>query len=513
MEKFCPVFRPTPEEFASFSTYVRHVIEPKCLDIGMCKVVPPPGFFSRSYDDIDFTIPAPLTQHVAGKKGVFHVDLVERKSMSVADFRARPIHPPLGKSNAHVDADDVDAVERKFWKGLRPTMDPPTYGADVVGSFFGDDPAMSWNVNKLDTILRTVDLPGITQAMLYFGMWSAIFAMHTEDMELYSINFLHTGKPKIWYTVPPQHAARVERICQTMFPDEYMACQQFLRHKTSLISPSKMHEFDIPYCKAVQGPGEFIITFPRAYHQGFNTGFNIAESVNFATLRWIPRALEAKLCKCMPDNVTLDMDLFLTQLFTSFPLGHSHALEPDDWVFSCQCAKYASSVDSNVEVEDKWFECTQCKIWCHLGCRYPDLWSKQEDELPTTLLCHRCDATPPDDPATAMSPPPDMKRGGRKRDMCVKNAMIWIQSTPESVRQAKVVTVAGKFLRVHFKGEASVTDEWIPFDSASILGATTPPKRNKTKQPKPSLAKPAPKKAPKKTTLAISRRRKAPVAT
>jgi hypothetical protein len=36
-----------------------------------------------------------------------------------------------------------------------------------------------------------------------------------------------------------------------------------------------------------QDPGDFIITFPYGYHAGFNTGYNCAESTNFATLRWI----------------------------------------------------------------------------------------------------------------------------------------------------------------------------------------------------------------------------------
>jgi len=74
---------------------------------------------------------------------------------------------------------DYEAVERKFWKGLRPTMDPPTYGADIVGSLFRPEDNQAWNVNKLDTILRRVDLPGVTKAMMYFGMWRAMFAFHT----------------------------------------------------------------------------------------------------------------------------------------------------------------------------------------------------------------------------------------------------------------------------------------------------------------------------------------------
>lgn len=49
----------------------------------------------------------------------------------------------------------------------------------IKSSLFGDDAALSWNLNKLDTILRRIDLPGVTRAMLYFGMWRAMFAFHT----------------------------------------------------------------------------------------------------------------------------------------------------------------------------------------------------------------------------------------------------------------------------------------------------------------------------------------------
>lgn len=43
----------------------------------------------------------------------------------------------------------------------------------------------------------------------------------------------------------------------------------------------------------VQEPGEFIVTFPKAYHGGFSHGWNAAEAVNFATLDWLPYGLEA----------------------------------------------------------------------------------------------------------------------------------------------------------------------------------------------------------------------------
>ena len=44
-----------------------------------------------------------------------------------------------------------------------------------------------------------------------------------------------------------------------------------------------------------QQAGEFMVTFPYAYHAGFNHGYNCAESTNFATQRWIEYGKQAIL--------------------------------------------------------------------------------------------------------------------------------------------------------------------------------------------------------------------------
>ena len=52
----------------------------------------------------------------------------------------------------------------------------------------------------------------MTRSMLYFGSWRSMFGWHTEDMDLFSINFLHTGAPKLWYGIPVAQAERFENL-------------------------------------------------------------------------------------------------------------------------------------------------------------------------------------------------------------------------------------------------------------------------------------------------------------
>ncbi|XP_078115648.1 lysine-specific demethylase 4A isoform X2 [Sander vitreus] len=324
-------FNPSKEEFKDFSRYIAYMESQGAHKAGMAKVIPPKSWKPRrTYDDIDdLVIPAPIQQVVTGQSGLFTQYNIQKKPMTVHEFRKTS---NLDKfcNPRYVDFGEL---ERKFWKNL--TFNHPLYGADVSGTLYDpcDQPhsrpyslllnpsllqdVAEWNIGRLNTILDTVEnesgikIKGVNTPYLYFGMWKSAFAWHTEDMDLYSINYLHFGEPKSWYVVPPEHGKRLERLAKGFFPGNAQSCEAFLRHKMTLISPSILKKYGIPFEKVTQEAGQFIVTFPFGYHAGFNHGFNCAESTNFATQRWIDYGKQATLCSCRQDMVKISMDVFV----------------------------------------------------------------------------------------------------------------------------------------------------------------------------------------------------------
>lgn len=206
-------------------------------------------------------------------------------------------------------AERCEELERAYWKTL--TYAPPLYGADMPGSLF-DDSTTTWNLGKLENILDVLGtkIPGVNTAYLYLGMWKATFAWHLEDVDLYSINYLHFGAPKQWYSISQGDARKFEAAMKTIWPTDAKACDQFLRHKTFLISPAHLlSNFNIKVNKIVCYPGEFVITFPYGYHSGYNLGYNCAEAVNFALDSWLEYGRVAKKCDCdqAQDSVWIDV--------------------------------------------------------------------------------------------------------------------------------------------------------------------------------------------------------------
>lgn len=98
-----------------------------------------------------------------------------------------------------------------------------------LGSLFTDD-TTSWNVAHLPSALSRLlpssekGLPGVNTPYLYFGMWRATFAWHVEDMDLFSINYIHFGAPKFWYAVPQGRASALEQTMRGTYASTLSFC-------------------------------------------------------------------------------------------------------------------------------------------------------------------------------------------------------------------------------------------------------------------------------------------------
>lgn len=183
-------------------------------------------------------------------------------------------------------------------------LDPPVSLAmrkqRQVHNFYRNCPWNPYLVAKSSrSILRHVnnkgeEIPGLTKPFIYVGTVFSTFAWHTEDHHLYSLNYHHFGAEKIWYAIPPSQAELFEAaVRKELHPSHAARSKNVLYELTTVLSPRALKRHGITVHTAIQREGEFMVTFPRAYHSGFNCGFNCAEAVNFACDDWLVSGWQA----------------------------------------------------------------------------------------------------------------------------------------------------------------------------------------------------------------------------
>ncbi|KAG4123890.1 hypothetical protein ERO13_D10G005000v2 [Gossypium hirsutum] len=202
-------------------------------------------------------------------------------------------------------------IEGEYWRIVEQPKDEVEvyYGADLeTGTFGSGFPKLSsvltgndadkyatsgWNLNNFPRLQGSVlsfegcDISGVLVPWLYVGMCFSSFCWHVEDHHLYSLNYMHFGDPKIWYGVPGNQATSLEAAMRKHLPDLFEEQPDLLNELVTQLSPSVLKAEGVPVYRAVQHSGEFVLTFPRAYHAGFNCGFNCAEAVNVAPVDWL----------------------------------------------------------------------------------------------------------------------------------------------------------------------------------------------------------------------------------
>ncbi|XP_034246113.1 uncharacterized protein LOC117648058 isoform X1 [Thrips palmi] len=180
------------------------------------------------------------------------------------------------------------------------------------------------NLSRIFNILWLLPLhyPGLHSSFLYFGSTHSYFPVHNEDALLWSLNYLHLGHPKVWVVIPPWATELLEfHLRKSCILLNHSSCTNILGHKSVLPTVCWLNERKIPFKVVVQRPGDLVVLYPNASHFGFNLGPNIAQSINVATLSWIPWGINAKKCLCTLDQVHVDM-LPLVAAFRGDLLSH-----------------------------------------------------------------------------------------------------------------------------------------------------------------------------------------------
>ncbi|KAI1905471.1 hypothetical protein AGOR_G00016540 [Albula goreensis] len=318
----------------------KETLEVNFIDLYMCLDVPKG----------DWRCPKCVAEECSKPREAFGFEQAVRE-YSLQSFGEMADHFKSDYFNMPVHMVPTELVEKEFWRLVSSIEEDVIveYGADIsskdVGSGFpvrdGKRRLLSeeeeyansgWNLNNMPVLEQSVlthinaDISGMKVPWLYVGMCFSSFCWHIEDHWSYSINFLHWGEPKTWYGVPAQAAEQLEAVMKKVAPELFDSQPDLLHQLVTIMNPNVLMEHGVPVYRTNQCAGEFVVTFPRAYHSGFNQGYNFAEAVNFCTADWLPmgrqcvahyRRLhrycvfshEELLCKMAADPESLDVEL------------------------------------------------------------------------------------------------------------------------------------------------------------------------------------------------------------
>ncbi|KAL1814610.1 hypothetical protein ACET3Z_017184 [Daucus carota] len=328
-----PEYHPTLAEFQDPIAFI-HKIEKEASKYGICKIIPPVSQPSKK-DTI-----SNLNKSLLARSGNFSPTFTTRQQqVGFCPRKQRPVKKPVWQSGETYTVPEFEAKAKLFEKGYlkrvakkalsplevetlywKATLDKPfsvEYANDMPGSAFvplsgkkrvagegltvGETPWNMRGVSRSDgSLLKFMkeEIPGVTSPMVYLAMMFSWFAWHVEDHDLHSLNYMHMGAGKTWYGVPREAAVAFEDVIKVHgYGGEINPIVTFatLGEKTTVMSPEVLVKAGVPCCRLVQNAGEFVVTFPRAYHSGFSHGFNCGEASNIATPEWVRLARDAAI--------------------------------------------------------------------------------------------------------------------------------------------------------------------------------------------------------------------------
>ncbi|KAL0580509.1 hypothetical protein V5O48_001496 [Marasmius crinis-equi] len=355
---------------------------------------------------------------LSGTGGDYGFDEGEEHSLTSFQARDREFrrlwfktHPPPSRPDEmDVDVDpricnkfdDITVtehdVENEFWRLVQSPDDTVEieYGADVHSTTHGSamptlethplDPYAKdpWNLNNIpvlsDSLLRFIksDISGMTVPWTYVGMAFSTFCWHNEVCGAsHLIASVHWGETKTWYGIPGDDAEKFEAAIRFEAPDLFEAQPDLLFQLVTLMNPKRLTDAGVRVYACNQRAGEFVLTFPKAYHAGFNHGLNFNEAVNFALPDWLSYGRDCvqryrafrKLPVFSHDELLITITQQSPSIRTALWLTES-LKEMMDREMENRRKVRTLSMRETLEEQDRsedQYQCNICKVFCYLS--------------------------------------------------------------------------------------------------------------------------------------------------
>ncbi|KAF8388695.1 hypothetical protein HHK36_025375 [Tetracentron sinense] len=282
-----PVFYPTEEEFRDTLKYIAG-IRPRAEPYGICRIVPPPSWKPLCLlKEKNIWENSKFATHIQRVDKLQNHDSLRKMSRIYSNMKKKKrqrgssglecgigngdiMGPAEAGSHAAQSFDSggnltalqkqlepsVENIEGEYW----PLVEKPTeeievlYGADLETGVAVDFQMSVWQ--------------WISKSVLF------IILFLVEDHHLYLSNYMHWSAPKMWYGILGSDSLKLDAAVKKYLPDLFEEQPDLIHKLVTQLSSTVLKSKGVPIYRCVQHPREFVLTFPRAYHSGFNCGFN-----------------------------------------------------------------------------------------------------------------------------------------------------------------------------------------------------------------------------------------------
>ncbi|XP_059205090.1 protein Jumonji isoform X2 [Centropristis striata] len=223
-------------------------------------------------------------------------------------------------------------VEEEYWRIVEQRdshvavhcgkVDTSTHGSGFPTGKSEPFSKHGWNLtvlpNNSGSILRHLGaVPGVTIPWLNIGMVFSTSCWSRDQNRLPYIDYLHTGADCIWYSVPAEEKAKLDKVVHTLLQANGTPGLEMLE-KNIMISPEVLCREGIKVYRTVQRSGQFVVCYPGAFVSKVCCGYSVSETVHFATPHWMNLGYQAaKDLKCRRIAKPFSMEKLLYQIATA----------------------------------------------------------------------------------------------------------------------------------------------------------------------------------------------------